>query len=535
MKIKKIAFGNDKCSYIEDRITSGVNVIFSDDNNRGKTLVIQGLMYSLGYEAIFPSGFDYKEQYFYSKLEKDDEIYEFLRKNNSFVVKASGSIQLFNSEREFRYFFDSNLFKLPRIIKDDKLKMVDFSLFYELFFIGQDNRSPSNLISKGQFTKADFKLMVFSLVGFLDPVETIKEIDQLKDRIKVLKTRHRSIKKKISIIRSNPNIAEIASKSFDTEITQEKIKVCKLINEKISEIRRSRQREINRKAKLEALIAELNSLNRRLNEGNIKCGECGSEKIVYSNSDMTFEVSNVKVRQNILESIRNNTLQKQEIIDEHTEDLNREQDQLVKEMETSPPNFQEIVVYQDSILSERDYDKEAVSVLNEIAALEAELNLKNSLKVDNKKAQKELLDSILSEMMRVYTLIDPNGNLVFDDLFTKKGLTFSGSDEQEYYFSRVIALNNVLKHDFPIIIDSFRDGELSTQKEHKMLKLYKHLNKQVILTSTLKKEEYSSDKYMSEEGLNALDYSNHADCRIMEEKYNLEFRNTINSFDGILI
>jgi len=535
MKIRRIAFGNEVESFVENRISDEVNVIFSDDNNRGKTLVMQGLMYSLGYESIFPSSFNFRDQYFYSELERDGETYEFLRKNKSFVVRAMDSIRFFNSEREFRYFFDSNFRGLPRIIKDRKFKMVDFSLFYELFFIGQDNRSPSSLISKGQFNKADFKSMIFSLAGFSNGIDSEKEVNELKEKIKDLKIKLKSVRKKIGIVRANPSVAEIASKSYDSEVTQEKIKIFRSINESISEIKRARQREINRMSKLEALIAELNSLNRGLNEGNVKCGECGSDKVVYSNNDLTFEVSNTKVRLSILESIRKNILQKQEIIEEYTNELNIEQDKLTKEMESSPPNFQEVIVYQANILSERDYDEEASSLSSEIKALESELALKKSVQEDNKDEKSKLLSDILEEMTRVYKIVDPNGNLIFDDLFTKRDATYSGSEEQEYYFSRLIALNNILKHDFPIIVDSFRDGEVSTPKERKMLDIYKLLGKQVILTSTLKNEEYKAQKYTSEDGVNALDYSLHQDCKIMQSDNRNKFMEIINSYEGIVI
>lgn len=52
MLIRKMAFGNESEAFIEDRFINGVNIIYSDDNNRGKTLVMQGLMFSLGYDAI---------------------------------------------------------------------------------------------------------------------------------------------------------------------------------------------------------------------------------------------------------------------------------------------------------------------------------------------------------------------------------------------------------------------------------------------------------------------------------------------------
>ena len=37
MIIKSIALGNVKEAYVEEKLTDGVNIIFSDDNNKGKT------------------------------------------------------------------------------------------------------------------------------------------------------------------------------------------------------------------------------------------------------------------------------------------------------------------------------------------------------------------------------------------------------------------------------------------------------------------------------------------------------------------
>ena len=46
MKILKTGCGNTQESFIEDRLTDGVNVIFSNDNNKGKTIIIQGMTVS---------------------------------------------------------------------------------------------------------------------------------------------------------------------------------------------------------------------------------------------------------------------------------------------------------------------------------------------------------------------------------------------------------------------------------------------------------------------------------------------------------
>lgn len=59
MKILRVAVGNSKEAFIESRFTEGLNIISSDDNNKGKTIVIQSMMYALGNEPTFPTSFEY--------------------------------------------------------------------------------------------------------------------------------------------------------------------------------------------------------------------------------------------------------------------------------------------------------------------------------------------------------------------------------------------------------------------------------------------------------------------------------------------
>ena len=97
MIIKKTAFGNNQEAFIENRFKDATNIIFSNDNNRGKTLVIQGLMHSIGYDSIFPSGFNYKNYFFYSNIIIKEKNYEFLRKGNSVILLENENIIVFNS------------------------------------------------------------------------------------------------------------------------------------------------------------------------------------------------------------------------------------------------------------------------------------------------------------------------------------------------------------------------------------------------------------------------------------------------------
>ncbi|WP_318264046.1 hypothetical protein [Peribacillus simplex] len=42
MLIKKVAIGNEQEAFIENRFSEKMNIISSEDNNRGKTILIQG-------------------------------------------------------------------------------------------------------------------------------------------------------------------------------------------------------------------------------------------------------------------------------------------------------------------------------------------------------------------------------------------------------------------------------------------------------------------------------------------------------------
>ena len=81
--IKSFCIGNDKEAFFIDSFTNGINIIHSDDNNKGKTIVSQGIFYTLGNIPIFPAGFDnYQDYYYIVEMEKDGDIITICRKMN---------------------------------------------------------------------------------------------------------------------------------------------------------------------------------------------------------------------------------------------------------------------------------------------------------------------------------------------------------------------------------------------------------------------------------------------------------------------
>ena len=530
MIIQKFAFGNEKEAFIEKRFKNSINIIFSNDNNRGKTLVMQGLMHSIGYDSIFPSGFNYKNYYFYSEISFAEYTYEFLRKGNSILLMANDTLSVFNSISEFKYYFDKNIYNLPKIEKDGELKPADLTLFYELFFLGQDKRDTSNLIIRGRNNKQDFKNMIYAMEGILTTSTNTYDIEELKNKKKSIQNEIKAEKKKISIIKKNPDLAKFISSAANNADFKNTSNRLTELNNNIAELRKKRNREENRKIKLQSLINELNSLNRSLNEGNVKCSDCGSENIIFSNKEFEFEVSNNYVRKNILNSIKENISIKEEIVQEFNSEILKEQSQITKLLENSSTNEKNYILFQDDILDSTEIDKIVTKLQEELSEIQRKIDNNKNQIVTNKELQREILNKLLFEMRVYYEKIDSQGTLIFEDLFTKSGITYSGSEGQEYYFCKLLALNNVLQHNFPIIIDSFREGELSSKKEDLMIQEFLKLNKQIILTSTLKNEEYLSEKYTNVRGINILDYSEVQDSKILQPDSANDFEELIDKF-----
>ena len=531
MIIKSIALGNVEEAYVEERLTDGVNIIFSDDNNKGKTLVMQGMMYAMGNQPIFPKGFNYRSNYFYCKAEINDEEIEFLRRDSSFLVKRQGAQYSFDNVTELKYFLvDENIFNIPQISKDEHRVIADLNLFYELFFIGQDKRNPSNTINSGYNNKKDFVNMLCSLNGY--PLMDMEEInEENKQRIQQLKADIAATKKLLKLLKKNPDVSGYVDKYGDsTQFDTFRMRVKRLHNE-IAEYKKKRNLEYNRKEKLESLVQELNSLNREIEQGNVICAKCGSDKIIYKSKGISFEVSNSYVRRQVLSSIAYQISQKEEIIREYSYQLQQLQDELKKILQEVPVELHRILLYSEMILSEIDYDNKLKELCEQLEELQAnDKNISDSEKEAKQKC-KEMKEDIVSRMNKLYREVDPQGRTFFDDIFTKRDETYSGSEEQEYYYSRVLAINDYFKHSYPLLIDCYRSGEISSQKEDIMIKNFISRKKQVIITATLKKEEYTSNKYdQYKDNANVIDYSNNESSKLLQSQYVAKLGTIVESF-----
>ena len=163
MIIKRTAVGNKKEAFIESDFHTGLNIISSDDNNKGKTIEIQSMMYALGNDPAFPTTFEYKDYYHYIEFEVDETTYKLCRFNNGFVLKHDSVLMLFDNVSELKRYWNKHIFTLPSIVKNQISKIVDPVLFLQLFFVGQDKKDTSNISHAGYYNKSDFYNMLYDI------------------------------------------------------------------------------------------------------------------------------------------------------------------------------------------------------------------------------------------------------------------------------------------------------------------------------------------------------------------------------------
>lgn len=531
MILKKVAFGNSEEAFVENRFSTGLNIVFSNDNNKGKTILIQSVMFSIGNTPIFPSGFPAARYYFYTQFEHQGRILEFVRHGNSFIVRESGQLTIFDSVSDFKIYFNESIYRLPKIKKDGRLVLTDLNLFFQVFYLPQDKRNTSTIINGGQFNKGDFTEMIKSMINpYYSNIDSA-EIQGIRAKRKDVIKNISILSRRMSFSKQNPLVASRVLQSAGNADFERQSTELQKVNQQISEYTTKRSRESNRLFKLENLLNELNSLNRNIAIGKVKCAECGSDKIIYSNGDFTFELSNDTVRREIVASIMKQIESRRDSILEYGNLISSLQTSLQEQLSTIPIEVTDIIISREAVLNERENDKQIMELSNQLREWDRLLDQSDVIDKNTINSVKEKYEEIIQTIREYYANVDEVENTNIEGLFTKNNENFSGSEEQIFYFSKLASIAKHLPLDFPLIVDCFRDGEISTEKEDKMIEEYKKLSKQVLLTATLKDQEYTTEKYPTADRLNPIDFSVIQSNQILSPEYVAEFVELLKEFN----
>ena len=239
MIIKKIAVGNKTEGFIESSLIDGCNIISSDDNNKGKTIVLQGLMYALGNIPAFPASFNYEDYYYIVDFQIDKKEYSICRKGSEFVMLDGGKILVFDGVSELKRYWNKNVFEMPNIIKNNMQRIVDPDLFIQLFFVGQDKKDTTNIANRGLYNKVDYINMIYNYCGIQLSVMDPEEIELAKRRIGTLKDEKAALLKEHKILKSKKKSATYLSSISDMADFERRIKEMEAIQAKITELKKS--------------------------------------------------------------------------------------------------------------------------------------------------------------------------------------------------------------------------------------------------------------------------------------------------------
>lgn len=529
MIIKSIYIGNSTEAFIEDNFEKNFNIIYSDDNNKGKTIVIQSIMYCLGNSPVFPASFPFRNYYHILTIESNGKEFGICRRKNSFIVKCESEIFIFDNISEFKRYWDKNITKLPVIIKDGRKKLTDLELLLQLFFVGQDKKMTHDIISNGWLKKADFYNMIYSMCGIENAFDNDDDMESLKARNNQLKEEKKSLLKKNKILKSNRAAVEILSSTNSRIVLEEKLKETEKIRDIISSLTSDRNNAIKRKTKNELVLKELRSLNRTMKTGKILCMNCGSTHISYESSDseFNFDISTTDMRTNILKSIEEKIGIYDEEIERISEEIEHQQKKLNTLLETEDISIEELLLAKLDLDGTQDDDDKIEKISKEIYNLNNRIKQLEDQNRTISQESKENLENIVLEMNQFNKYIDPNISDIYEDIFTSKYKTHSGSEGTQFYLSKMYAFAKVLKHDYPIIVDSFRAEDLSTDREKRVISKFSELPNQLIFTTTLKEEEHL--KYETLQNIHSIDYSGHKNYHILQKKYVDKFIEKLNS------
>ena len=524
MIIKQMAVGNNVEAFVSCKFSNGKNLIYSNDNNKGKTIILQSIVYALGTEPLFPKGFDYSNYSYYLEIEHEGISTYIYRFKDKYMVLHKSEIVTFDNESSFKKWFDLNIFVLPRIIKNDKVIICDFELFTKIFYLSQDRRDTSS-ISSSYFKKDDLVNMIYSMAGCSN-IEIDNAYNENAKKRKELLKEKKTLIRKTTLLKTYSKEANTVFNAADKEHLEESLELVEKLNDEISILKRRRTILYNRLSKNNNTISEIASIRKNIEDGRFVCGDCGSANIkYYFDKDISFDVSNDEMRRNILSNLKNTI----EIIEREISELDTEleikQSQLKDAIKNDCINPVELIILKPDIVSDLNYDEKLKKIrikVNEIDGLLKDYVSKLEI---NKAAQKELDNKLKNKITEIYCQLEDSQNEQIDSLFTKGSELYSGSESTIFLIGRLLALQEVLNHDYPLIIDGYREGEVSSPAERRVIDYLLKIPNQSIVTATFKDEEYH--KYDNNDLIFRIDLSNVKSKHLLNSNY-------VDAFDKLL-
>ena len=414
------------------------------------------------------------------------------------------------------------------IVKDSRERLADLELLIQAFFTGQDKKVTHDILNSGWLKKDDFYNMLYSMYGIdnsFDANQSIKELENRKSKLKIEKD---SLLRKNKILKENNIAVETLSFTNKKLALDKKLKEIDKSKGLITSLNSDMNNAIKRKTKNELVLKELRSLNRTMKTGQISCMDCGSNHISYESAEaeFSFDISTSTMRSKIIKLIEEKIEIYKEEIDRLSAEITVQQKKMNQILETEEFSLEELLVAKINLNGTQDDDKRLSEIMKEIKSIDRQVDLITSKSESNYESSKVVLGLIVNEMNLFNKYIDSSITNQYTDIFTSRNRAYSGSEGTQFHLAKMYAFSKILAHDYPIVVDSFRAEDLSTEREKRVLDKFSKLKNQIIFTTTLKKEE--NLKYESIKGVKGINYSNHQNYKILQQKYVCDFLEKLN-------
>lgn len=448
MIIKAIYIGNTNEAYVFEDFKSGLNIIFSDDNNKGKTIALQSIMYCLGNVPAFPTTFKYQDYFHIVYVEHNEELIKICRKSKNFVIKKGEEYAVFDNTAEFKRYWNKNIQELPVIKKDGVARIVDSELLVQLFFVGQDKKTTSDIINKGWYKKDDFYSLLYAMAGVNNCSTEIEDAETVKKKIHNLKAKKGILLKENKILKDNNVAYEYLSATNDKTALENMLKEVERIKDKLLAFKKERANAVSRRTKNELALKELRSLNRTMKTGQITCLDCGSKHIAYESADseFSFDISTSAMRKQILDAVKEKIDTYNEEIDRLTKEIIICQSELDSSIQADDIPLEALLVVRQEMEGVKDADIRINEIDSELQKLVDQLTEKEAMSDDVVKKCEKLLEDIVNSMNEFYKVVDSANEIAYNDIFTARDKIYSGSEATEFHLARMFAFEKVLQH-----------------------------------------------------------------------------------------
>ena len=129
------------------------------------------------------------------------------------------------------------------------------------------------------------------------------------------------------------------------------------------------------------------------------------------------------MRNDIINSIYEKIESYDEEIEKYDIAISNEQEKLRLMMNDEEITLEALIELKGQIFSASDAELRILEIEQEIKELQSKLSVSETSSEQTKNKREAVINVILKEMNTLYKAIDPNGNLVFEGLFTKKNVT----------------------------------------------------------------------------------------------------------------